>query len=425
MSDTNASYTKSRDKHTAVIDGQQLTADEVNQVHEVKEIFSKLQKSLKQIGLYRHNIERYGEYLANVYNSMSDYLRRNSMLDLRVGPISFIFHGVEVFKDESRENNLCYPFYQHGVRLLMFKDGLGADELQTFLMILLEHSDRRQGEDDFVTKLWKAQLQSIEWIVVESFKVLEGEEDEEVKVEVDKIVKYLYRQLQSNSEDVQRFARVSLEDLDLQLENVDTSRQGVIEGITATRADKERVQRSLTEEDSQRLIPKMVVVLFQLLELDTSNENYEDVAEGFVQLLDAMLLAGDFSGIQRVRDRFAERLQKDLKPHVRDMMTLASQRYLDRMGESQRLAMISQRLNTGQVKDAEGLKAYLTCLSGESAPMICDMLENIDIAPNRRLICDVLVQIGRDQGHVFFAATGSSLIQRRQGHAVHHRQGQF
>ncbi|MFH1812108.1 MAG: HEAT repeat domain-containing protein [Pseudomonadota bacterium] len=402
MSDTGITNAKTKTK-TAVVDGQNLSAEEVAQVHEVKEIFNKLGKALKQIGLYRHNVDRYGEYLSDVFSRLSDYLRRNSMLDLRVGAINYRFRGVEVFRDESREGNLCFPFYQHGIRLLMFKDGLTLDELLKFLLLIIDDKEARLTQDDLITRLWKLQLQSIEWIVVESFKAMEDEDEEEVKVEVDKVVRYLYRQLQSNSEDVQRFARVSLEDLDLKLTDVDTMREGVIEGVTATHADRERVQRSLEEEDAERLLPKMVVILFQLLELDTTQETFEDVAEGFVQLLDAMLLAGDFAGIQQIRDRFSSRMQKNLKPDVRTLVGLAAQRFIDRMGESQRLSMISQRLNTGPVKDPEGLKAYLTTLVGDSVPMICDMLESIEIFANRRLICDVLVAIGKQHGHVFGA----------------------
>ena len=401
MSDTNASVTKTRAKETAIIDGKGVTAQEVAQIHEVKEIFNKLQKALKQISLYRHNTDRYGEYLADVYKRLADYLGRNNIMDLRVGPTNYRFRGVEVFQDESREGNLCYPFYQHGIRLLMFKDGLSAEELLKFILVIIDYNPKQRSQDDFVTLLWKAELQAIEWIVVESFKVTDEQDDEEVKVEIDKIVKYLYQQLQTNSDDIQRFARVSLDDMDLQLDNVDSQREGLIEGVTASAADKERVKRALAENESGQLLQKMVIILFQLLELDTKEDNFADVAEGFVQILDAMLLDGDYGGIKAISDRFAQRLQRDLRPEVHNFIEMAQQRFLQRMGESQRLAMVSQKLNSGKVQDPEGLKAYLSSLSGEAVPLICDMLENIEIANNRKIIVDVLVQIGKDHGEVF------------------------
>lgn len=393
---------RDRDAKTAVIDGQELTANEVAQVHEVKEIFNRLGKALKTIGLYRHNVDRYGEYLEPVHAALKDYLNRNGQMSLRVQPLGYRFHGVEVFHDESREGNLCFPFYQNGVRLLMINPGISQEEMLKFILLLLDdRKHRQQSQDDIITRLWKAELTHIEWVVVESFKVLEDEDEEQVKVEVDQVVRYLYRQLQSNSEDIQRFARVSLEDLDMKLEHVDTMRSAVVEGVTATQADKERVQRALQEEEDERLLPKMVIILFQLLELDTGPENFEDVAEGFVQLLDAMLLGGDFAGIQSIRDRFATRLQKDLRPEVRDLVAKAAERFLERMTDPQRLSAIAQMLNSGAVKDPSGLKAYLTSLPTEVVPQLCDILDTIEIAPNRRLVCDVLVQLGRGTPQVF------------------------
>ena len=212
---TFSGLTRNRDSKTAVIDGQELTANEVAEVHEVKEIFGKLQKALKTISLYRHAVERYSEYLEPCAAALKDFLQRNGQMSLRVQPLGYRFHGVEVFHDESREGNLCFPFYQQGVRLLMFNPGLDQEELLQFILLVLDERKARQTQDDLITRLWKAELGHIEWVVVESFKVLEEEDEEQVKVEVDQVVKYLYRQLQSNSEDIQRFARVSLEDLDM------------------------------------------------------------------------------------------------------------------------------------------------------------------------------------------------------------------
>ena len=400
MSDTNATKTKA--SKTAVIDGQALNADEVEHVHEVKEIFLKLQKALKTITLYRHMRDRYAEYLQDCHRSLHEYMERNGMIALRVAALEYRFQGVTVFHDDSREGNLCFPFYQSGVRLLMLKPGIPLEELLKFILMIIDaNQDNRKSQDDLITRLWKAELAHVEWVVVESFKACEDEDEEQVKVEVDQVVRYLYRALQSNSEDIARFARVSLEDVDMKLESVDSIRGAVVEGVTATPADKERVQRTLDEEENDRLLPKMVVILFQLLELDTTPENFEDVAEGFVQLLDAMLLASDFAGISGMRERFQQRIQKSQKPQVKQLLERCLERFIDRMADPQRLSTISQMLNSGAVKDPVGLKGYMVSLPESSVPQICDTLESIEIPPNRRLICDVLVEIGKNLPQVF------------------------
>ena len=46
-----------------MIDGTEMEADLAASIHEAREIFVKFRKALKTIALYRHNVERYAEYL--------------------------------------------------------------------------------------------------------------------------------------------------------------------------------------------------------------------------------------------------------------------------------------------------------------------------------------------------------------------------
>jgi len=394
---------QSTQTRTAMVDGKEMDADKAASIHEVREIFAKLKKALKQISLYRHNVERYPEYLASTHAALEEYLNRKGTMEIKVDAMAYKYRGEVIFEDDSRENNIIYPFWQQGIRLFIFKAGLEAEELLKFLLLSLgtPGEDRQVRADDIITRLWKAEFAHIEYIVVEAFKVLADEDPEEVEVEIEKVVAYLYRQLQSNSEDILRFARISVEDLDLELQNIDQIRGAVVQGVTATPADKSRVQTALTDE-TQRIMPKLVTVLFQLLELDTTEENFEDVAEAFVQLLDALLLGNQFSAIQKLRGRFHVSSQKpDLKPGTRDLIVRCSERFSSRMGESQRLQMLAQILNQGVVKEPEGVREYLFALGENAIHPLIEVLEALELPPNRRLIADILADLGKDNYQLF------------------------
>lgn len=389
---------------TAMVDGKEMEADKAAAIHEVREIFKQLMKSLKQISMYRHNKDRYGEYLEPAHTALADFLDRKMSLELRLDAMAFKYKGTAVFEDDRKEQNLVYPFWQAGIRLLIFKAGLSPEEFLRFLMLTMETSDeRRRQTEDIVTRLWKEEFISIEYIVVESFKAVPDEDIEEVEIEIEKVVAYLYRQLQSNSEDYLRFARISLEDLDLELKDVDQLRGAIIQGVTATAADKQRVKAAVEQEDD-RLLPKLVTVFFQLLELDTSEESFEDVAEAFVQLLDALLIAEKFGAIHAIRDRFERVSQKPkLAPVARDLVTRCSERFNARMAEMQRLQTIGQILNQGVVKDPDGLRRYLYSLGPEAVPPLVDMLEALELLPNRRLVAEILADLGKEQVELFTA----------------------
>jgi len=232
-------------------------------------------------------------------------------------------------------------------------------------------------------------------VVVEGFRAVADEDYEEVEVEIEKVVAYLYRQLQSNSDDYLRFARISVKDLELELNDIDQLRGAIIQGTTATAADKLRVQESLQSE-GERVLPKLITVFFQLLELDTTEANFEDVAEAFVQLLDALLIGERFTEIYQIRQRFKRAMQKPhVTPETKGLIELCSDRFDARMAEAQRIQVIGQILNQGVVKDVEGLRQYLFALGEDAIPPLVEMLETLELLPNRRLICDVLADVGR------------------------------
>lgn len=369
---------------------------------EVTVVFDKLRKCLKQIALYRHNVDRYGEYLDPFTSAMKEVLDRFPMISLKLDAMGYKVGPHLVFEDDSRDNNIVYPLWQNGIRLLMFKQGCSAEELQKFFLLCMSAGDAdKKGREDIITALWKAELEHIEYIVVEGFKALPDEDLEEVEIEIEKVVAYLYRQLQSNSEDYLRFARISSDDLDLQLDSVDQMRGAVIQGVTSTPADKARVQAGLVREESRQL-GKLVTVLFQLLELDTSEDNFEDVAEAFVQLLDALILQENFTAIDQIRARFLVSAKKPTLPAAqRDIVERCADRFRSRMGESQRVQAIGQILNTGIVKDADGVRRYLANLGVEAIIPLLDMLESLQLLPNRRLVCDVLAELGRGYTDTF------------------------
>jgi hypothetical protein len=384
---------QARGKEAKKVSDEDLKAQ---QAAEARAVFDKLRRSMKQVALYRHNVDRYAEYLEPFTQGMRELLDRHPILSIKLDAMAYKIGPHIIFEDDSRDGNLIYPLWSVGVRMLMFKNGADADELQKFFLLCMGATDsEKKNKEDIITSLWKAELEHIEYVVVEGFKALPDDDAEEVEIEIEKVVAYLYRQLQSNERDYLRFARIASEDLDLQLDGVDQMRGAIIQGVTTTPADRARVQGSLVREETRQL-GKLVTVLFQLLELDTTDENYEDVAEAFIQLLDALILQENFTAIEQIRLRFIHSSSKaTLTVDQRAIVERCGERFRTRMGESQRVQAIGQILNTGIVKDAEGVRKYLQNLGYEAIIPLLDTLEGLQFVPNRRLVCDVLADLGK------------------------------
>ncbi|RKH14057.1 HEAT repeat domain-containing protein [Corallococcus sp. CA053C] len=350
-----------------------------------------LLKGIKQIGMYRHNEARFPEFLAKAQESISAYTEKFGPLSLKVEQQNFMLHNEPLFSEESA---LPYKFFRDGIRQLIFRPGLPLEELVTLTLIALSEPER--GAEDVLAQLWRAGMQQVEYVVVEGFS-MEGASEDEVQVEVDKVVGYLYSRLQTNSDDFLRFARVSAEDLDAKLDGVEQIRGLVVGGRHATDDLKARLQREITEEENARLFPKLVGAVFQVVE-----GGVDDAAlleEIFLQLLDMLLLQDDFGTVNQIVLKLRALSQRESSD---DLARLLSS-FLHKMGEEQRLSRVGESLRTTRAKQPQDVSRYLQALGVDSVLPLLNVLETIELPENRVLLCDVLGGFARDLPEPFVA----------------------
>lgn len=355
-----------------------------------------LLKGIKQIGLYRHSEARYGEFLSRAHQAIAGYHDRFGSLSLRVEPQNFLVQGEPLFAEDDA---LPYRFYREGIRQLVFRPGLPIEELVAFTQVALSDADRT-GED-VLAQLWRMALDHIEYVVVDGFKMDEFSEDE-VEVEVDRIVGYLYNRLKTSSDDFLRFARISAEDLDGRVDEVDQIRGLVINSTTASDELKARVQREIEREENERLFPKLVTAVFQVVESGVDDAGA--LEEMFIQLLDAMLMQEDFATINSIVLKLRAMEQRDENNSAISRIKMG---FLSRMGEEQRLGRIGEILRTTRPRHPSDLVRYLQHIEGLATPVLLDVLQTVEIPENRTLLCDVLAEYAREMPEPFVNRMGS------------------
>lgn len=340
-----------------------------------------LLKGLKVIAMYRHNESKYGEYLTKAWQAVNDYTTTYGPLNLRVEITNFTIHKQELFTED---NPMPYKFFKDGIRQIVFRDGFSLQEMTTFTMIAL--SDPERGADDINAQLWRAQMPNFEYIMVEGFKVDENADEQDVQVEVDQIVDYLQRRLRTNSDDYVRFARLSEQDLEMQMNDIDQMRGVVITGLTATPDLKAKLQREIHEEENQRLFPKLISAVFQVVENGVTDANL--LGDMFSQLLDAMLLQEDFAIINQVVLKLRAMEQRaGADSSIGELL----RGFISKMGEEQRLNRIGEILKYAKLKNPPEVVKYLTNVTSDAVPALLGTLEVIELPENRTLLCDVLV----------------------------------
>lgn len=348
---------------------------------------SQLLKAIKQIGMYRHNEARFPEFLEKAHEALTAYTDAHGPLTLKVEASNLTSLGQPLFAEDSA---LPYKFYRDGIRQLIFRTGLRRQELVKFTLIALSEPER--GAEDVVTQLWGAELENIEYVVVEGFRASAGDGEEDVEVEIDQVVGYLYNRLRTSSADYLRFARVSASDLEHQLEEVEQLRGLVVTGRPASDALKAQLQGELAKEENETLFPRLVSALFAVLEEGLGDPmSYEEV---FVQLLDLLLLQEDFASILQIRVALGELEQREGEGSrvgpLRD-------EFVRRMGEEIRLTRIAEALKVSRPKDPVQVSRYFEALEPGAVINLLTALEGIELPENRRLVLDALVRFAKEQ----------------------------
>ncbi len=359
------------------------------QLEDAKSVAYHVLKAMKTIGFYRHAEAKFVEFVTKAHTAMTEYLAKYNLLTLKVELTNFTMFKQDLFAEDSA---MPFKFYKDGIRQLTFRPGFTVEEMVSFTLIALTDPDR--GAEDLNAQLWRAQMPHFEYIMVEGFRMDEFSE-EEVQVEVDKVVDILQRRLRTNSEDFLRFARVSEEDLEMKLDNVDQMRGLVITGITSDASLKAKLQKDVHEEENQRLFPKLISAVFQVVE--SGVDDAELLTDMFTQLLDAMLIQEDFAIINQVVLKLKAMEQRQ-GPDSAVSRLLRS--FMQKMGEEQRLNRLGDVLKL-KMKNPTDISRYLAILAPDTVTMLLDVLEGVELPENRVLLSDTLIGFAKDNPDPF------------------------
>jgi hypothetical protein len=118
-----------------------------------------------------------------VQRLMEELLRRTEAaltdgdFTVRVTPFGLLYGEEQVSQGDTRLTEFLFRFFCDGIRELTFSPGLEADELRSFVDVLI--SDPRQGEEDYATLLWKRELPHIHFYATDTLQTGINIDDEE------------------------------------------------------------------------------------------------------------------------------------------------------------------------------------------------------------------------------------------------------
>ncbi len=362
---------------------------------DVARVFEILKKCIKTLNFNRHRPDEYRSYLETGHRALDELLRRQGHIDIKLEVSTLLVNNVPVLEDDQRENNLVFPLWNEGVRLLTFREGLTLDELLKFLSVLINLTPVPQSED-LLSVLWKAELTHIEWVALSDFSIAEGDAGDDVEVEVEEVLRYLQTSLAGDESGGVGYGagKVALTDLELQLDNVAVERNAAVAAAVLSEDELGRFQDELAaDEDS--LLEKICSVIFEVMELEATDDELNDISAALEQLLDGLVLKGRFGAITRVI-QFAEHLSSrpDASMANRDLGRRVEERMRMLIQQPERVRGVATALNAGRVSHLDDLQNYLSLLGVTATVVLLELLDTLHNPLHRRAVADVLIDAG-------------------------------
>lgn len=127
---------------------------------------AQLARTCKTCRLYDANNPAVVRFREELHQALRALLEPLDEVALDVSSRELSFAGATVYRAASREDNLAGVFHRDGIRRLTFRKGVSADELDSFLDLVLRVTGHAAAEEDLVTLLWERQLPGIGMIAV-------------------------------------------------------------------------------------------------------------------------------------------------------------------------------------------------------------------------------------------------------------------
>jgi len=360
----------------AADDAAQLPADP-ERLKAVRDFFTLLRKGVKNIGMYRHDPKRFPAFLKPA-QQLLDGLVAGGAVVLVVQAEAFVFEKEPVWAIEAGEN-IPGRFFREGIRQLIFRPGLSADELNKLVTIMLSNPDR--GGEEILSQLFNASFEHVGYATAKLFAYGDLTE-EQVNQEELKLIGEFERRYAFATPEIKARADAMARAVDARLAAMEPAGAPYVVDGKLTAAFLERAHQDAEKDDTLRLHRRLVSLVLMQLKAGLMRDPAQ-AAELFAQLLDGMLSRGDLSPL-------AVLLSGLEGTEIKAALAL-------RMCEEPRLRQLGLALNSTSA-DWAGATRYLLECRASAAPVLLDLLTTLEVPAARALVLEAVAALDKDAG---------------------------
>jgi hypothetical protein len=354
-------------------------------------------KSFRQFGV-RHKTSR--GFVDEMVKRLGLFADAYGELSLSCIGSDVLFEGDSIYSDQELRTSYPFLLFRDGVQRVIFEPGVDADEVAAFCMILRDQSALGSHvalEDDLVTMLWDADLKHLRYVVSESFKSDETDQEQEQKraqliaqIREDAFAKTLAPDLSA------RFVRPP-KDRELERAQRDLDVSAAWERGNEIANDKNARQALIAQVDNdETLLRKFLEIVF----LEILSQKDPKVRADLVKLV------RDFAVEASRRDRLAEAI--GVLKALGDLARMAgvegkrvAREILGSIATPEFLAEVMNQLAIADEVGTEQLLTFLALIPGREARALIGHLGLIGLSSRRRAVCQLLAdRLGDDLAQI-------------------------
>lgn len=347
---------------------------EINEeIRAAKDVIQAILKSKKILRMYPSNNPIYIKTLEDANGKFREFFYYNDELQFKIKQNEIFCGSEQVYSSSEKEDNLALFFFKDGLRELTFRKGLTNDELEAFLTVITLDFDTEVIDDDIVTLFWEKDFQNIQYVVDEA--VLADEENYETPAvnkakaetnEPNNLMK-AYEDALNESDTIKESSIVPLTDQDL---------HALLEEF---------------EKDAKDKLGKLVYILFEMMYLAETRQDFEDISVSLMNSIDYAVLSGDINIatdiLLKLKDLVGdENISEEIKKYIKKVLLFA--------GSEPVVIHLGELLDSGQDIDEKTFVAFVNFLDKNAIIPFMKMLGELKSIHARKLVIDALTYLG-------------------------------
>ncbi len=341
------------------------------ELKKAKDVIQSFLKSKKILRMYPSNNPIYINTIEDDFKKFKEFFYFKDELCFRIKQNEIFFDSEQIYVSSEKEDNLALFFFRDGLREITFRKGLAMEEMEDFLKIISLDFNRDALEDDIVTLLWEKDFQNIQYLVDETVLADEDDYEEsavnaivEKKPDQDSLMKAYEDAFKEES--VHDVSIVPLSDKDLQLLMQEFDR------------------------DSEDKTDKLADILFEMIYLQPSKEDIEDIAGFFVNAIEYAVGRGNIQLVTLILSRFRKfedrNEDEERKRLAKKILLLA--------GSEAIINLLGEILDSGQEMEEKLFEDFVKFLDKNAILPFMKILGDLKSIHARKIVIDALILLG-------------------------------